>query len=59
MKEKYSLFLLEKSIDSEYKLIGSYLSESCFKCVDTYDTLEEAQLAQKEFKQKTIILASW
>ena len=51
----YSLFLLEKSVGGW----GSELIEQCFLYVETYDTLEEVQLAQKEFKQKTIILASW
>jgi hypothetical protein len=56
---KYSLFLLEKFISTEYTSIGIYLSESCFEYVDTYETLEKAQEMQKHFEQKTIILASW
>ena len=59
---KYSLFRLEKVYHKGLKYVGEFgstIMESCFEYIDTFDTLELAQLAQKEFKQKTIILTSW
>lgn len=53
---KYSLFLLEKAVMHNSMAI---LLEECCIHLDTYDTLEEAKSAQKETKQKTIILQSF
>jgi hypothetical protein len=52
---KYSLFLLEK----HYGEWGSNLTQGCFEYVETYNTLEEAKSAQKEYELKTIILANF
>lgn len=54
---KYTLFALEKRagfFSEDYMT-----SEDAFIFLETCDTLEEAQFAQKEYKQKTIILSSW
>jgi hypothetical protein len=59
---KYSLFLLEKEVFITANYIGgkaSKITEKCMEYVETYNTLEEAQIAQKEYKQKTIILPSY
>lgn len=56
---KYSIFFLEEFIDREYAQIGTYLSKPCFEYIDTYDTLEEAQSTQKEFKNKSIIIPTY
>ena len=53
-KYKFSLFILEKPF------YGSYSCTSgCFDYIETYDTLEAAQIAQKDYKQKTLILPSY
>lgn len=52
---KYSLFLLERN----YGGWGSDLMIECFEHIETFDTLEEAKSAQKEYKQKTLILPSF
>ena len=51
---KFSLFRLEKVVQKHIPLV-----EKCFEYIDTYNTLEEAQSAQKEFKNKSIILPSY
>jgi hypothetical protein len=61
---KYSLFLLEKQVyhgssRDDFGLFGDYVTEECCIHLETYNTLEEAQIAQKEYKQKTIILNSY
>ena len=54
MKQKYSLFLLEKVIDSE-----GYLRQSCFDYVNSYATLEAAQCHAENIKLKTLIIPSY
>lgn len=59
---KYSLFRLEKTYHKGLKYIeeiGSIFTEACFEYIDSFDTLELAQISQKENKNKTIILNSW
>jgi hypothetical protein len=51
---KFSLFLLERTF-----LGVEQFTEECCILLKTYNTLEEAQSAQKEFKHKTIILPSY
>lgn len=53
---RYSLFLLEKAVMHNSMVV---LLEECCIHLGTYDTLEEAQSAQKETKQKSIILQSF
>ena len=52
---KYSLFLLEKYIGGW----GSELVQECFEFVESFDTLEEAQLVQKGYKLKTILIPTY
>lgn len=56
MIQKYSLFQTEKIIDdrSTFKTI-----EKCFIYLETFDGLEQAQIAQKENKNGTLILPSY
>ena len=54
MKQKFSLFLLERTFRGHEDL-----SDSCFIYLDTYDTLEEAESAQKETNLKTIIIGTY
>lgn len=49
----YSLVRLEKIIG------GTPLIAKCFEYIETYDTLEEAKIAQKENNQKTLILQNF
>lgn len=59
---KFSLFRLEKPTigynNTSYS-DDSQLVQWCFEYIRTYDTLGEAKIAQKEYKQKTIILNSY
>lgn len=54
MKEKYSLFSLEK-----YVRYSIDLTEECCVYHSTFDTLEQAQERQKQYTLKTIILVSY
>jgi hypothetical protein len=56
---KFSLFLLEKAVRGTSNQNGDVLLEECCIHLETYNTLDEAQIAQKEYKQKTIILPSY
>lgn len=56
---KYSLFLLETKVNNGGTFVYNYITQSCCMFLDTFDTLEEAKSAQKEYKQKTIILMSF
>ena len=50
---KFSLFVFE-----DFKITNS-ISGKPLLFIDSFDNLEEAKIAQKEFKQKTIILPSY
>jgi len=52
---KYGLFATEK-IRTEYTTIGHYLSESCFEYLCSFDSVEEAKEAQKNYSINTIII---
>lgn len=59
---KFSLFLLEKDLFPNTSIaeeFGSDFVESCFKYVETFNSLDEAQDVQKQYKQKSIILTSY
>jgi len=56
---KYSLFAIEKKFETAYSVIGTYLTESCFEYLGTFDTLEDAQKDQKEYDIETLILPSY
>lgn len=59
MIQKYSLFLLEENV---YPILGDpdfYASKDCFKLLETFDSLEEAQDNAQHIIQKTIILPSY
>ena len=51
---KFSLFLLE----TEFGFMSD-LYQECFKYVETFNSLDEAKDAQKEYKRRTIILPSY
>lgn len=53
---KFSLFRTEKPFESKSHF---RIKQGCFEFVNTFDTLEEAKLAQKEYKEETIILPSY
>jgi hypothetical protein len=55
MKEKYSLFLLEKY----FAVHREELTQKTFEYVNTFETLEKAQEAQSKYNLKTIILPSY
>ena len=61
MEQTYSLFLLEEKIypDNGIGMTTSYFSKKSFQYVETFHTLEEAKLAQKDYELKTIILPSY
>ena len=62
MKEKYNLFRLEKIFHEPSMYIGEFtpvFTQSCFEYILTFETLKFAQSAQKEIKQKTIIIPSY
>lgn len=52
---KFSLFLLE----TEFGGFVSCLYQECFQYIEAFSSLDEAQDAQKEYKQKSIILTSY
>ena len=59
---KFSLIQIEKIYYPPLTLAGDFkdiVTEKCFIHLDTFDFLEDAQLAQKENKQKTLIVSSW
>jgi len=56
--KKFSLFLLERPVGHEYMQEGDFVKRT-FEFIKTYNTLEEAEAAQKMYKQKTIILPSY
>jgi hypothetical protein len=51
---KFSLFYIEKLSDNAH-----FNFESCFEYINTYNTLEQAQISQKEFREKTIIIPTY
>lgn len=52
---KFSLFRTDK-----YRYITeNVVTNSCFEFIETFDSLEEAKSAQKEYKESTIILPSY
>lgn len=54
---KFSLFrteIIEKDVHSNWRI-----SRGCFEFIETFDSLEEAKSAQKEYKESTIILPSY
>ena len=59
---KFSLIQIEKTYYPPPTLVGDFknsITEKCFILLDTFDFLEEVQSAQKENKQKTLIISSW
>lgn len=66
MTQKYSLFQTEVFLGGYTWNLGrddeqttEDIIERVFRYIGTYDTLEEAYIAQKEIKQKTLILPSY
>lgn len=58
----FSLFRLEKTFHKGLRYVGEFgsiITENCFEYIDTFDSLELAQSAQKEYKQKTIIIPTY
>ena len=59
---KFSLFKLEKQYHKGLSYVGEFnsvITEKCFEYIGTFDTLEAAQLEQKERDFKTIILPTY
>lgn len=50
---KFSLFRTEKYFSP------SIIKQGCFEFINTFDSLEEAKSAQKEYEENTIILPSY
>ena len=62
MKQKFSLFQIEKPYYESSSYIGEFKAVctiSCFEYLGTFDTLEQAQEDQKEWDVKTLILPSY
>lgn len=62
IKQKYSLFQTEKPYYETSSYIGEFkaiFTQNCFLYLNTYNTLEAAQIAQKENKNRTLILPSY
>lgn len=56
MKHKFSLFTTETIIAKQG---DSLLTKREMDYIETFNTLEEAKSAQKEYEEKTIILPSY
>ena len=59
---RFSLIQIEKIYYPPLTLVGDFkgsVTEKCFIHLDTFAFLEDAQLAQKENKNKTLIISSW
>lgn len=56
---KFSLFKLEEEVHNNGTFVYNFVMKSCFKYINTFDTLEKAKVAQKELKEKSIILPSY
>lgn len=54
---KFSLFRTER-IEGEQQSTFR-VTRSCFEFIETFNSLEEAKSAQKEYKENTIILPSY
>ena len=62
MKQQFSLFRLERQYHKGLSYVGEFnsiITESCFEFVESFDTLEEAQLVQKGYKLKTKIIPTY
>lgn len=60
--EKFSLFQLEKLYYKGLSYVGEFggmITEKCFIYIDSYDSLDDAKFAQKEFKNKSLIIKSY
>jgi len=62
----FSLFQIEQLIGGHIWNLGrddeqvtTSTSKGCFRYIKTFDNLEDAKIAQKEYKQKSIILPSY
>lgn len=62
----FSLFQTKKlmggyiwNLGRDDEQVSEAISEKCFIYLKTFDNLEDAKIAQKKFKQKTIILTSY
>ena len=59
---KFSLIQIERKVHISSSYIGEFNStmiERCFVLLETFNNLEDAQLAQKENKNKSLIISSW
>jgi len=54
---KFSLFRVEKSENDQHPTFR--IITSCFEFIETFNSLEEAKSAQKEYEESTIILPSY
>lgn len=54
---KFSLFRTEKVEGESHPTF--MVVRGCFEFIETFDSLEEAKSAQKEYKESTIILPSY
>lgn len=54
---KFSLFITEKTENDTHP--AWKITRGCFEFIKTFDSLEEAKSAQKEYEENTIILPSY
>lgn len=54
---KFSLFITEKTENPTHPAFK--ITKGCFEFINTFDTLEEAKSAKKEYEEETIILPSY
>lgn len=60
--EKFSLFQIEKRYHKGLSYVGEFgsmITEKCFIYIDSYDSLEDAKVAQKEFISKSLIMKTY
>lgn len=66
IEQKYSLFQIERfkggfirNLGRDDEQVSPIISERAFIYLETFESLKQAQIAQKENKQKTLILPSY
>ena len=60
--EKFSLFQIEKRYHKGLSYVGEFggmITEKCFIHIDSYDSLDDAKVAQKEFISKSLIMKTY
>ena len=60
--EKFSLFQVEKKYRKMPIYVGEFMdviTEKCFIYIDSYDSLEDVKVAQKELINKSLIMKTY